>query len=125
MQKFSYVKRAKAHGITEQAYKFRIRTGWHKEKASSVPMQKPGIAYDEEMKKIAKRNGIPYPTFAKRVRNLGWTQEEAATIPVMRPGEYLKSYKAPNYWSLHDKIVFTPGLAHYIKTGEKRSQLAK
>lgn len=37
--------------------------------------------FDPEMVELAKKNGIIYPSFWRRVKSYGWSEWQAATIP--------------------------------------------
>jgi len=87
---------AKKNGINYHTFHYRIRNGWEIERAVSAPLvDKKKLAahaseskrkYPKDVVEMARKNGISYTCFVKRVYN-GMDLIEAATKPTMTPHE--------------------------------------
>lgn len=98
------VELAQRNGIQRKTFDWRIRSGWPPERAAT----EPPLSHAERIKRasdanrkipadlveLAKRHGVKYVTFYKRVNGLGWDPMTAATTPIMTRSEIGRLVKA-------------------------------
>lgn len=100
--------RANSVGVSRAAYYNRISLGWSIEKASSTPIMTKEDIYKNnsikntkypQYKSLAEKNGVPYSTFKRRVKD-GWSIKDAYTVKPMsksEAGKITKKHKHLNY----------------------------
>lgn len=93
------LEKAEKNGISNNVFYSRIRNGWDEEKACTVPIIDHSETwekttrvrkYSKDIVALAKKNGVPYPTLARRIRT-GWSEHEAATTKPMTKQEASRS----------------------------------
>lgn len=69
-------------GISKALLEDRIRgMGWSKQKAMTTPPRKT-VRHSDELKALAKQNGVTDRQFRHRVTRLGWDPQRAASTPI-------------------------------------------
>jgi len=81
---------AESNGIKKTTLEYRVRNlAWDTHRAITTPPKKR-ICTGDKWRELARKNGIPYQAFQKRVNVYGWEHERAATEGLQNRHENIK-----------------------------------
>lgn len=112
---------AEQNGICYSTLRYRVnRLGWDKERAATQPLQDRKVQadiaregcrkYPDEILELAKKNGINYTAFRKRITESGWDMMRAATTPTMTLREIGLYTKEKRAWKVPIRRMKAVGL---------------